>query len=270
LDDSMSVKRQQGDADQGDFFDEAFKAALRHGVSSGGGTGPATPEEPQAPTAWDHERALTQHLMEAVSSSANLNLAYQRVKANGGAPGVDGMTVAALRAWIAVNRETLIASLLDGSYKPQPVRRSSGAVRPRCWRSIDLGAPLGTEATGHLAEYNRWSQRALAGVVGVGHVASCDEAEQVIAIAAHGAEQTSRGRLVRHGSCQQPVQPALQIAMVLRQGAVLQCVASPANRHSPQQQQAKAQCEPLVAFVNSICGIAQQMRQAHLSHRAVT
>jgi RNA-directed DNA polymerase len=118
----MSMKRQQGNADQGDFFDEAFKAALRHGVSSEGGTEPATPEEPQAPTAWDHERALTQHLMETVSSSANLNLAYQRVKANGGAPGVDGMTVAALRAWIAVNRETLIASLLDGSYKPQPVR----------------------------------------------------------------------------------------------------------------------------------------------------
>ena len=91
-----------------------------------------------------------------------------------------------------------------------------------CCRGIDLSAPLGTEATGHFTEDHRWSQRALAGVVGVGHVASCDEAEQVIAIPAHSAEQTSRGRLVRHGSCQQPVQPALQIAVVLRQGAVLQ------------------------------------------------
>jgi RNA-directed DNA polymerase len=118
----MSVQRQQGGADQGDFLDEALKATLRHDVSGEGGTGPATPEEPQAPTAWDHERALTQHLMEVVSSSANLNQAYKRVKANGGAPGVDGMTVAAMRGWIAENRETLIASLLDGSYKPQPVR----------------------------------------------------------------------------------------------------------------------------------------------------
>src|SRR5438309_1185392 len=118
----MGVKRQQGGADQRDFFDEALQAASRHDVISEGGTGPETPEESQAPTAWDRERALTRHLMEAVSSSANLNRAYKRVKANGGAPGVDGMTVEALRAWVAVHRETLIASLLDGGYKPRPVR----------------------------------------------------------------------------------------------------------------------------------------------------
>ncbi|MGD0109425.1 MAG: hypothetical protein ABSC06_36145 [Rhodopila sp.] len=57
-----------------------------------------------------------------MSSAANLNWAYKRVKGNGGAPGVDGMTVEALRGWIATNRERLIASLLDGSYQPQPVR----------------------------------------------------------------------------------------------------------------------------------------------------
>jgi RNA-directed DNA polymerase len=60
--------------------------------------------------------------MEAVSGAANLDRAYKRVKGNGGAPGVDGMTVAALRGWIAAHREGLVASLLDGSYKPQPVR----------------------------------------------------------------------------------------------------------------------------------------------------
>jgi RNA-directed DNA polymerase len=60
--------------------------------------------------------------MEEVIGSANLNRAYKRVKANGGAAGVDGMAVTELRAWIAENRETLIASLLDGSYRPQPVR----------------------------------------------------------------------------------------------------------------------------------------------------
>jgi RNA-directed DNA polymerase len=60
--------------------------------------------------------------MEHVSSTANLNRAYKRVRANGGAPGVDGMTVDALRDWMAAHRETLIVSLLDGSYQPQPVR----------------------------------------------------------------------------------------------------------------------------------------------------
>ena len=44
------------------------------------------------------------------------------MKANKGAPGVDGMTVDELRAWIAEHKQELIASLLDGSYQPQPVR----------------------------------------------------------------------------------------------------------------------------------------------------
>ena len=65
---------------------------------------------------------LTQHLMEAVTGSANLNRTYKRVKGNGGSAGVDGMTVEDLLGWIAGHREALIANLLDGSYQPQAVR----------------------------------------------------------------------------------------------------------------------------------------------------
>jgi len=118
----MGVKRQQGKGGQRDLFDEALKASLRHGVTGEGGTGAGTHEERQAPAAGIEDRALTQHEMEEVANSANLNQAYKRVKANRGAAGVDGMTVADLRPWIAANRERLIASLLDGSYRPQPVR----------------------------------------------------------------------------------------------------------------------------------------------------
>jgi len=61
--------------------------------------------------------------MEEVCQRDNLNRAYRRVKSNKGAPGVDGMTVQDLAAWIKRHKEELIASLLDGSYRPQPVRR---------------------------------------------------------------------------------------------------------------------------------------------------
>lgn len=131
----MGVKRQQVGVDQGDLLDEALQAALYHGANGEGGAGPETFEVSQASAAWDQERALTRHLMEVVSGSANLNRAYKRVKGNGGAPGVDGMTVEDLRGWIAVNREALIASLLDGSYRPRPV---PGGLDPQARRR---GAP---------------------------------------------------------------------------------------------------------------------------------
>ncbi len=117
----MSVERQQGGAYQGDLFDEALMKALRHGAPGDGGTGAGACAEPQALTALEQQRALTQDLMERVVSSANLNQAYKRVKANKGAPGVDGMTVQDLRAWLAENKDRLVTQLVRGDYQPQPV-----------------------------------------------------------------------------------------------------------------------------------------------------
>jgi len=118
----MTAARQQGSGEQLDLFDEALKATLRHGGPRLGRPEARACEERQADTAWQRERALTRGLMEKIASSANLNQAYKRVKANHGAPGVDGMTVSDLRPWIAANKDALITALLDGSYQPQPVR----------------------------------------------------------------------------------------------------------------------------------------------------
>lgn len=118
----MGVKRQQGSDAQMDLFDEALRASSRHGATGDGGTGPGACAEPQASTAWERQRALTQTLMEKVASSANPNQAYKRVKANKGAAGVDGMSVADLLPWVRENRERLIASLIDGGYQPNTVR----------------------------------------------------------------------------------------------------------------------------------------------------
>jgi RNA-directed DNA polymerase len=118
----MTAARQQGSGEQLDLFDEALKATVRHGEPGPGGSGARAGAERQADTAWRRERALTRGLMEKIASSANLNQAYKRVKANRGAPGVDGMTVDDLRPWIAANKDALLTALLEGSYQPQPVR----------------------------------------------------------------------------------------------------------------------------------------------------
>jgi RNA-directed DNA polymerase len=60
--------------------------------------------------------------MEEVCRSKNLNEAYRQVKANQGAPGIDGMTVDDLFPWIVEHKQELLSSLLDGSYRPQAVR----------------------------------------------------------------------------------------------------------------------------------------------------
>jgi len=79
-------------------------------------------EELQPLTAKARQRALTAGLMEQVCAPANLNRAYARVMANKGSPGVDGLSVGKLGAWIKLHKQTFVASLLDGSYQPQPVR----------------------------------------------------------------------------------------------------------------------------------------------------
>jgi len=80
--------------------------------------------------------ALNVSLMGRVLSPKNLQRAWGQVQANHGAPGVDGMTVEEFPdfvrspQWAAVKK-----TLVDGTYRPQPVRRvyipkASGGQRP--------------------------------------------------------------------------------------------------------------------------------------------
>ena len=129
----MGVERQQGTGYQLSLL-EWGKETVRHGVPGEGGTGTGACEEQQASTASERKRALTEALMEEATEPSNLNRAYPRVRANHGAPGVDGMRVEDLRGWLAEHREELRASLLEGSYQPQLVRgveipKPGGGVR---------------------------------------------------------------------------------------------------------------------------------------------
>ncbi|WP_125608460.1 group II intron reverse transcriptase/maturase [Lapidilactobacillus bayanensis] len=60
-----------------------------------------------------------------VLSRDNLNLAYKRVVKNKGAAGIDGMTVEELKPYLKIHREELLAKLVNGTYKPAPVKRVS-------------------------------------------------------------------------------------------------------------------------------------------------
>lgn len=62
-------------------------------------------------------------LISRVIDSNNLYLAYQKVKANKGAPGADGITVDELFGHMRKYYKPLVRKLKDGSYQPQPVKR---------------------------------------------------------------------------------------------------------------------------------------------------
>lgn len=65
----------------------------------------------------------SQKLLEAILYRDNLNRAYKRVKANKGAPGMDGMTVEEVLPWLKEHGKEMIEAIRSGKYKPTPVRR---------------------------------------------------------------------------------------------------------------------------------------------------
>ena len=72
----------------------------------------------------NEERAVRMpNLLERILNRDNLNNAYKRVKANKGAPGVDGMTVEEALPWLKEHGKELTDSILQGKFKP----RSEGA-----------------------------------------------------------------------------------------------------------------------------------------------
>ena len=67
--------------------------------------------------------ALHVALMEKVLAAENLRRAWMRVKANRGAPGIDGMPIEDFAKFAREQWPTIRERLVDGSYRPQPVCR---------------------------------------------------------------------------------------------------------------------------------------------------
>jgi RNA-directed DNA polymerase len=73
--------------------------------------------------------------MEVIVERDNLRKALAQVKRNKGAAGIDDMSLDALAPYLKEHWPMIRVQLLDGSYKPQPVRRveipkASGGTRP--------------------------------------------------------------------------------------------------------------------------------------------
>lgn len=71
----------------------------------------------------DVHRERESSLWGLMLSKENLLAALNRVEANRGAPGVDGMTTADLRPWLRVHWPEVRAELDAGTYRPSPVRQ---------------------------------------------------------------------------------------------------------------------------------------------------
>ena len=74
-------------------------------------------------------------MMESILERENLLRAWQRVKSNAGAPGIDGMTVEGFPAFCREHWPRIRSALMEGTYRPAPVRRvfipkPDGSLRP--------------------------------------------------------------------------------------------------------------------------------------------
>jgi len=72
--------------------------------------------------------------VEYIASNASIAGAWKKVRANKGAPGVDGIRIEAFPDWARPQWKLIRAQLLDGTYRPQPALRveipkETGGVR---------------------------------------------------------------------------------------------------------------------------------------------
>jgi len=109
---------------------------LNLGTGAEGEARSAAAREPEACTAKAclERAAVAEPSMEAIVERENLKEALAQVRRNKGAAGIDGMSVDDLPNHLKEHWPAIRAQLLDGTYKPQPVRRveipkASGGVR---------------------------------------------------------------------------------------------------------------------------------------------
>ena len=72
---------------------------------------------------WKERDSAQPEVLEKILEKGNLKRAFKRVRANKGAPGIDGITVEEIGAYLGENQKELIERIRRGKYTPDPVRR---------------------------------------------------------------------------------------------------------------------------------------------------
>jgi group II intron reverse transcriptase/maturase len=137
------MEHQQEIVYQLDLFIEQKRKTIRHSDTRKDVNGTRARKVKQINEEGQQGRALAGNLMTIICSSANLKQAYMQVKRNKGVAGIDEMPVEKFSEWFRKYGETLIESILQGTYQPQAVRqveipKPKGGVRK-------LGIPTVTD-----------------------------------------------------------------------------------------------------------------------------
>lgn len=72
---------------------------------------------------WKERDSAEPDILGKILEKDNLNRAYKRIKANKGAPGVDGMTIESALPWLKEHNHELVEKIRRGKYTPSLVRR---------------------------------------------------------------------------------------------------------------------------------------------------
>jgi RNA-directed DNA polymerase len=112
----MSGQRQKNQPEQGEL---AFPVESRSDAPKPAARGTET----RVAERKSESLAGTERLMEEVCEGENCKQALQRVKANKGSPGVDGMTVDELPEYLKPHELEIGEQLRNGTYQPQLVKR---------------------------------------------------------------------------------------------------------------------------------------------------
>ena len=77
-------------------------------------------------------------MLEMMLSPTNLNKAYKKVKSNKGSGGVDGLSVEDLLLYLLEHKESIVNSIIQGTYRPNPVRRVEIPKGPKKTRPLGI------------------------------------------------------------------------------------------------------------------------------------